>query len=352
MAGLAWGIPCHFWRLPKRMRTKATVCCCVIALSCLCGWLCQLCCTCIRRSLVAMHSYDGVTPHHRGPQPHQQLTSFRVHTVAEYPGDVARLVRHNPIKVGLWVVGLLVYFLATGSPSSEQELAAYSSELPHDEEYNTLFKFEHAANEARAAWSDSTRWFGWVCDGECPQLKEKFEVAVAAAATAKAEVDAKIATAKRQLPLLSSEGIGAVRERWDEIWSGGKKTAGKLTKQSARWNTLSLLFAGGDRDRTAEILMRFVVEVVMWCVATLTYSLFAFFVGAWNICWSYKGSIVTAVLVWLLASLAVAAYVATLVASVVVVGNVALRATLGSPPPRLEDGGRTNSERARSLKSS
>jgi hypothetical protein len=258
----------------------------------------------------------------------------RVHTVSEYPRDFLYIVKHHPIKTALWVVGLLVYFLASASSASEAETTAYLKALPTDGEYAALFQLEREAIHANNALKNSYSWFGFVCDGDCPALRDLAAKADAAEAAAKAVVQSKEAAATKELPLISAEAIDNMRERWNSIWGSGKKTAAGLSQSSAQWHMLSMLFSS-DRP-LMEVVAQIVMETIMWILGTMFFSCVYFSYAAWNICWSYKGSIFTAIAVWGLATLAASMYLATLVGSFVMAGNVAIRLAAGTPRPALE----------------
>jgi hypothetical protein len=84
------------------------------------------------------------------------------------------VVKKNPVKTGLYLVGLLICFLFNGFQVTEDVKIRYEEEI-ESVDYRGLEMAKTSMLKARHRYHSSRGWF-YSCDDTCQSLKKSFEI--------------------------------------------------------------------------------------------------------------------------------------------------------------------------------
>ena len=145
-------------------------------------------------------------------------------------------VRRNPIKIGFWIIGLLLCLLFNGEPVTDAQLENYTAaidKIPHME----LDQATDILHDSDMLYRQSQGWF-WTCNTEqCQANKNTYEHDLK-------EVNALAQVAREHqreanaaVGLFSEEGVRNTRGLFWGAYRKGKQYASNRTK-------MDVLFAG------------------------------------------------------------------------------------------------------------
>ncbi len=208
------------------------------------------------------------------------------------------VVKKNPIKVGAYLIGILLCLFFNGMKISDTQRNEY---------YKLLDTIDHAAidtaaqdlNYANQAYRQSKGWFS--CDTTCQQRKADLDVYQKNFNLLRAEQDNQMAEAKSKLGLFSEHGVAETR---DLFWLRLAQGKGFATRQT-KWDALFMGMSAMGRD---EKLVSYLLRLALSMLFNFTLGIFGAVVGfvfsLISVVKSYQASFPTAAAFFACASLA------------------------------------------------
>jgi hypothetical protein len=246
-------------------------------------------------------------------------------------------IRNNPIKIGFWVVGLMLCFLFNGSSVTENQLEDYSAALnkiPHLELDQALEK----AQTSDMNFRQSKGWF-WTCNTEeCISNKQINDIDLKILNSIQQEAKEYQREANAAVGLFSEEGVRNTRSLFWGSYQRGKQYASDRTK-------MDLLFAGisamGRDEKLANFLFRILLNAIFNITIGVMSALVSFLWNLWSLIIEYKSSLFVGCVYFIGAGLAAVSFGAGCLAIIyataagtIYVGAKALATTI-----RIENGG-------------
>lgn len=250
-------------------------------------------------------------------------------------------VRRNPIKVSLYLLGVLVCLFFSGFAVSETQRGEYYAQLARVDAHR-LAELRDGLDTSAELYRRHRGWFS--CDARCQIFKEDFEAARDAYESARREEDAKLRHAKSKLGLFSEYGVDETRALFWERFAQGKNFA----KRQTTWD---LLFYGIGAMARDESFLEYALRVLLGLLFNFTLGMFgavvAFVAGLYTVIQSYDASFVVGFVFFLSASLAAISFAlswlvglyalaatGTFVALKVVASNLRIEGPAGHAPQR------------------
>lgn len=250
----------------------------------------------------------------------------------------ANVVRRNPIKVGFWVLGLLLGFFINGFEVSPEQMKQYDaaiSQIPFDDldrAYGNMY-------QSRARYERSRGWF-WTCNsGECISNKARMDLDLAELNRLRVVEHELTKDAKASVGLLSEAGIAETRGLFWTKFDDGKAYASRKTK----WD---IIFAGLSAIGRDEKIGSFVFRIAFQFLINITMGLFgavlAFWWNLWSLITEYRAGLLTGLAYFGAAGLAAGSFAMLWLVGIysAAAGTMYVAAKVLSTNVRIEDGSR------------
>lgn len=245
-----------------------------------------------------------------------------------------KVIKRNPIKVGAYLIGILICLFFNGWTVSDAQRAEY---------YNIMDKIDHSrANNAAEdlylatqRYRQSKGWFS--CDATCSLNKQSMESYQRIYNAIRAEDEALLANAKSKLGVFSEAGVAETRDLFWLRFSQGK---GFATRQS-KWDALFMgMNAMGRDEKFTSYLLRLIINVLFNFTLGVCGEVIGFIYSLVGLVRSYQASILTGLVFFGFASLAAIAFALSWLIGLYVAtaGTVYVGAKLIASNMRLEDG--------------
>jgi len=226
--------------------------------------------------------------------------------------------KKRPVKVSLWVLGLLLAAFATGFSVDETTKEQYAVTLQHAEEVDAkeLSKAIRSMQHAEDKYYNLKGWF-WSCDDRCMKAYDKYNMARQDMERVRTKRDQIMQEARREVGIWSEYGVRDVRNGFWRAWQSGKDWAARHTMMDAMF----MAFSGGEKETAMsmamKLLMQYIVNLTMGIIGA-----FVFFVyNVYTLVVSYGESAVSGLAFFLLVVVAGMATVGTYL--VAIYGTVA-----------------------------
>lgn len=211
-------------------------------------------------------------------------------------------VKRNPIKVGAYLLGLLVCLFFNGFSINEAARGAYLAEV-QKLDHNALHDAEMSMH---LSYNEYYRSKGWLsCNSICTANKAIYETDRALYHAIKAHEDEQLAVAKSKLGLMSEAGVEETRTLFWDRFAAGKGFAQRQTK----WDALFMGISAMGRD---ESLLSYLLRLAMSMLFNFTLgvcgAVIAFMYSLFALIRSYQASLPTAMAFFVFASLAAVSF--------------------------------------------
>jgi len=230
-----------------------------------------------------------------------------LHVVA-YTG-ATKFVKAYPVTSFLYILGLGLMCFASGLMPSEEAADEYSRLLQEaDHETNILETAELKVAKQNARYQNTRGFLGFSCDTKCNQeyqVLTRFQQEYKVAKTAQFKA---LSQAKGKVGVFS---MFAVQEARDLFW--GSMGQGKaFAKRASMWDLLFMGLGSMGRDEgMVSFLFRLALNVLMNFTMGLVGATVAFIWYLWDVIRAYQPDPVTAVVAFLLFTVAAVSMVAT-----------------------------------------
>lgn len=273
----------------------------------------------------------------RRPSPQEQAVLARdidrASTVLISAG--VNTIKRNPIKVGSYLLGILLCLFFNGWKVTDQQRTMY------EEQYNKVNyrELDRLSSDLYIATDNYYRTKGWfTCDPTCKDFKDKMDNLQIEFNAARAKEQKKLASAKSVLGLFSEYGVAETRDLFWERFTQGK---GFATRQS-KWDALFVGISSMGRDETfLSYLLRLLIRVLFNFTIGVIGAVVAFMFSLYSVIQSYDASFLVGTIFFTLASLAAVSFAATWIIGMyfAAAGSVYVGAKLIAANMRIEDGG-------------
>jgi len=238
----------------------------------------------------------------------RQLKDLPPLTTAVYRGGTY-VVKNYPVTSFLYLLGMVLMMFATGMTVSEQAHEDYARLLESSEaETSALESAQMRHAQASQAYQSSRGFLGFGCNKQCQVYKAKFDKTERELKTARNAQYAALSEAKSKVGVFS---MYAVQEARDLFW--GTFAAGKgFAKRASMWDLLFMGIGSMGRDENMlAFVFRFAAQLLMNFTMGLIGALVAFVWYLWGLVRSYQPDPVTAVISFVLFTVAATSMVAT-----------------------------------------
>jgi len=219
-------------------------------------------------------------------------------------GFGVNVVKKNPIKIGFWVVGLLLGFLAQGTTVTPAQIKQYNAALdmiPHEK----LNEASYALATSRQHYEASRGWF-WTCNTPlCLGNKARMERDLAAFSLLRREEHELMKDAKQSVGLFSEHGVQDTREMFWQKFNSGKAFASRQTKWDIIFTGISAI---GRDEKIANFLFRIVSAFLLNITVGLCGAVIAFWWNLWGLVQEYRAGLLTGLLYFCAAGLAAGSF--------------------------------------------
>jgi hypothetical protein len=181
-----------------------------------------------------------------------------------------KAVKRNPIKVSLYVVGLLICLLFNGIQPSPEASASFENQMTNID-YRRSEVAGMNAEMAYQRYYNSKGWFS--CNELCQENKKNYETLTAQYKREQAIISDKLSDAKSTLGLFSDFGVQETRSMFWEKFGMGKSFATRQTKFDALFMGIGAM----GRDETiVNYALRLIIRALFnftlgVCMAVLTF---------------------------------------------------------------------------------
>jgi hypothetical protein len=210
----------------------------------------------------------------------------------------AAVVRRNPIKTSLYLMGIAICFLFSGLSVSESQRDDYYREM----EKLDYRRIEELRADAQIAYDRYYRHKGWFsCDERCQMYRAEYQTTKSLFESSIREEDNKLAHAKSKLGVFSEYGVEETRNVFWQRFAQGKGFA----KRQTGWD---MIFYGIGAMARDESMLEYLLRVVLSMLFNFTIGIFgavvAFIFSLYTIIQSYQASFFSGTIFFILASLA------------------------------------------------
>lgn len=244
------------------------------------------------------------------------------------------VVKRNPLKVGAYVVGLLICLAFSGFAITDTQRANYYHHLDSIN-HAPLYDVEERLVSASINYRNTKGWF-WSCDARCQEYKAQMDTYQAQYNVLKYDEEQKMSSAKASLGLFSEHGVEETRGLFWERFTQGKGFAARQSK----WDALFIGISGMGRN---ESIFEYAFRVIINMLFNFTIGVFgavvAFIWGLGGIVRTYQANILSGATFFLLASLAAVSFALTWIIGLYVAtaGTVYVGAKLIASNMRIQD---------------
>lgn len=275
----------------------------------------------------------------------QQLANAReIDRVSTIMLDLGvKVVKRNPLKVGGYVVGLLLCLFFNGWSSTPTQLTEYNAhikEIDYEEYHQARDRLSHATS----IYYRSKGWFS--CDPQCKKNLEIMKEQEESFKLISKYEQKKVSEAKASLGLFSEYGISETRELFWKRFGQGQNFA---TRQS-KWDFLFMgIGAMGRDEKLASFLLRVVITWLFNFTIGVCGAVIAFMWGLWTLVTTYQENVLASLFFFSLASIAAISFAMTWLIGLYVgtAGTVYVGAKFLSTQLRLQSDGSDQGPRRR-----
>eukprot|EP00597_Dinobryon_sp_UTEXLB2267_P000545 CAMPEP_0170062676 /NCGR_PEP_ID=MMETSP0019_2-20121128/3814_1 /TAXON_ID=98059 /ORGANISM="Dinobryon sp., Strain UTEXLB2267" /LENGTH=279 /DNA_ID=CAMNT_0010268885 /DNA_START=46 /DNA_END=885 /DNA_ORIENTATION=+ len=215
-------------------------------------------------------------------------------------------VKKNPLKVGAYIVGILICLLFNGWKIDDSQRNAYQQRIDSFD-YVKLQEAGIILDRATNDYQDS-RGFFFSCDAICSMKKEEMEEAKLRYNTLAAEEERNRSEGKSQLGLFSEVGVAETRELFWLRFAQGKGFATRQTK----WDALFMGIGAMGRDESiVSYLFRLLMSMAFNFTIGVIGAAVTFLFNLVSVIRSYQASIIVGFTFFALSALAMIAFLAT-----------------------------------------
>jgi hypothetical protein len=215
------------------------------------------------------------------------------------------VVKRNPIKVGMYFLGLLLCLFFTGYKVGESQRTNYNVEIQKID-YDKIDSIAYNMHESYRLYQRSKGWFS--CDENCKTQWKNYESNRILFEQLKVEQSNQLAVAKSQLGLFSEFGVEETRNLFWEKFAQGKGFAQRQTK----WDALFIGIRTIGRD---ESIISYIFSLILSMLFNFTIgvcgTVITFMFSLGSLIRSYNASILQGLFFFISASLAAVAFALT-----------------------------------------
>lgn len=216
-----------------------------------------------------------------------------------------KVVKRNPIKVSMYLLGLLLCLFFNGWAVSEVQQVEFSKELEKID-YDKLVQLEHDVSRAYVPYYRSKGWFS--CDATCQSHKAHYELLLDELNDLRRNEKEQLSRAKSNLGLFSEYGVEETRNLFWERFAQGKGFASRQSK----WDAIFMGIGAMSRDEgLLAYLVRLGVSMLFNFTIGVCGAVVAFVFSLYYLIQTYQASLVAATTYFALASLAAVAFALT-----------------------------------------
>jgi len=207
----------------------------------------------------------------------------------------------NPIKVGVWAVGLLICLFFQGIKVTPEQQGVYNEAIEKVREQSDYVAEAYSRmHDADYRYKNSQGWF-WSCDSSCQVKKRSFLDAQASWQKEKLKEQQAMRIAKKGVGLFSEYGVLDCRWLFAQNFAGGKQFA----KRQTQWDALFMGIQAMGRDETfVSYLLRLLSTMLFNFTLGVMGALLGFLWSLWGLIVEYQANLAIAVTFFVLASLA------------------------------------------------
>lgn len=209
-----------------------------------------------------------------------------------------RIVKKNPIKSSLYLVGVLLCLLVSGFTVSDTQRQDYDREFAKIDHENIA----RVGSEKEYSYNRYYRSKGWFsCDPACKENYDIYQQWQREYDALTQEERNIVATAKSKLGLFSEYGVEETRDLFWRRFAQGKAFA-------KRQSMFDMVFYGVGAMTRDESLLKYIIRLVTSVLINftigVTISVITFIFNLWSLISSYQASFVAGLAFFSLASLA------------------------------------------------
>jgi len=239
----------------------------------------------------------------------QVLTAREMDRMSTALIDVGiRLVKQNPIPVGMYFIGILICLIFNGFSVTDTQRYQYENKLQETRDISEkLYALQSDVYMREQDYYRSRGWF-FSCDQTCHERKSDYEWSKGQLKLAVEVEQNIIGEAKSAVGLFSTYGVSETRELFWTRFNQGKAFA----KRQTMWDALFIGIGAMGRD---EKFMSYVARVALNLLLNFTLGVFgavvAFIFGLYSLIQSYQASFLTGMTFFMFAALSACAFAMT-----------------------------------------
>lgn len=254
--------------------------------------------------------------------------------------SATHIARRHPLKLGTYLLSLLLALTFHGFTPSPSAEAAHARLWPSERAVSDVLEAETRVGRAYALYTSSRGWF-WACDALCTQRYDTYVKQREDMAAQRAVLDAQMAAANAQLGVLSSPAIAHTRRLFWASFDSGARSARDMSYWDATWMSLQAVL-GSREESVMSLLLQWVAMAVWNFIFAMVTVVIAFSFRVWEVLRAYGASWPVSIAFWLAATLAAAAWIATMLGVLIGGGAAAVAGVayvLGPSSRRIDNGG-------------
>jgi hypothetical protein len=217
-------------------------------------------------------------------------------------------IRKNPVKVGVWALGLLICLLFNGVAVTREQQEKFNSSLKKVS--NVEVSLDDAIlkmQQSEADYRMNQGWF-WSCNtAPCKSYKRDFEADKASVDAMKKVRSDALSSAKSSVGLFSTYGVSETRWLFNDQFTRGKRFAQRQSWWDALWMGIGAM---GRDEGLINYLMRVLMNVLINFTLGVIGALIGFLWNLWSLVIEYRANLLSALIFFTLAALAAASFAA------------------------------------------
>ena len=262
-----------------------------------------------------------------------------------HPDDIDRMstalidvgistVKRNPVKTGLYLLGLLLCLFFNGLELEQSQVQEYENDMRDVDFSLTDVAFE-AMQRANSEYRRSAGWF--TCDARCESLKANYQLEQSKYRILLNQEREQMREAKSKVGIFSVYGVAETRNVFDQYWTRGKRMAAN----QSRWDALFIGISSMGRDEgLIDYILRVVMNVLFNFTIGLIGTVITFIWSLYEVINAYKTPLIHGFFFFLLASLSAISFALSYAIAIYMAaaGTVYVGAKVIASNMRLENG--------------
>lgn len=216
-----------------------------------------------------------------------------------------RVVKNNKLKVGGYLLGLLLCLFFSGFKVTDTQREAYTAEI-NKVDHTALYETGALLNDAYNGYLRTKGWF--TCDALCQSYKRDMQTYERLMVTLKKEEAAKVANAKSKLGVFSEYAVEETRNLFWERFAQGRGFAQRQTKWDALFYGISAM--GRDENLVAYIF-RVIVSLLFNFTIGVVGAVLVFVFNLYSLIQTFQPNFLVGMAFFTLASLAAVSFALT-----------------------------------------